>query len=67
MPIYFSILMPLFKVVLWVCRWCFYCGRLACFLSLLGVLEEKQALGSWSDPHGPLHKAVISGVTLGYD
>lgn len=46
---------------------CFYCGRLACLLSLLGDLEEKQALSSWSDPHGPLCKAVISRVTLGYD
>lgn len=45
----------------------FYSGRLAGFLSLLGSLEEKQVLGSWSDPCGPLPKAVISRVTLRYD
>ena len=53
----------------WFCEsvCCFYRGRLAWVLSLLGSREEKEALGSWSDPRGPLHKAVISRVTLGYD
>ena len=65
---YFSVLMPLFSSEWFcesVCR--FYRGRLVWVLSLLGSREEKETLGSWSDPRGPLHKAVISRVTLGYD
>ena len=65
---YFSVLMPLFSSEWFyesVC--CFYHGRLAWVLSFLGSWEEKETLGSWSDPRGPLYKAVISRVTLGYD
>lgn len=41
------------------------CGGLPRFLPLLGALEEKQALGSWPGPRGPLHKGCDFKGDLG--